>query len=69
MEKTQRQCEIIYVREKDGNGWKWRSISASGPARSSEQTYGLFYECVVAARAKGYAPAGVLPVEGVRRRK
>ena len=69
MEKTQRQCEIIYVRQKDGAGWKWRSVSSAGAARSSDEVYGLFYECVVAAREKGYAPAGVLSVEEVRRRK
>jgi hypothetical protein len=67
MEKTQRQCEIVYVKQKDGAGWKWRAIS--GQARSSDEVYGLFYECVVAAREEGYAPAGVLSVEEARRRK
>lgn len=48
-------CEIIYV--KSPNGWKWRLLDGAGaqkaPARS-EETYELFYECVTAARARGY---------------
>lgn len=49
-----RQCEIIYVQ--DAKGWKWRAISAENePKReASAETFQLFYECVVAARAKGY---------------
>jgi hypothetical protein len=64
MEKTLPQCEIVYVKDKAGKGWKWRSVSASGAVRSSEEVYGLFYDCVVAARAKGYTPTGILPVHG-----
>lgn len=56
------QCEIFYV----GKGWKWRTVSASGVARVSDRSYDLFYDCVVAARQSGYAPAGVLP-EGYRK--
>ena len=49
-----RQCEIIYVQRP--KGWKWRAISAANePKREpSAETFELFYECVVAARAKGY---------------
>ena len=56
-------CEIIYVRHKTGNGWKWRPVAANdeakasaNEAKASEETYQLFYECVTAARASGYIP-------------
>jgi hypothetical protein len=64
MEKTVPQCEIVYVKDKAAKGWKWRSVSSSGAVRSSEEVYGLFYDCVVAARAKGFTPTGVLPLDG-----
>jgi hypothetical protein len=51
------ECKIVYV----GTGWKWRAASSAGGTLSSERSYGLFYDCVLAARAKGYTPAGVLP--------
>ena len=48
-------CEIIY--SKNAKGWKWR-ITAPGhdPNNESDQTFQLFYECVVAARAEGLQP-------------
>jgi hypothetical protein len=49
-------CEIIYVKHKQGNGWKWRPITGDGRIKPSEKTYQLFYECVTAARASGYVP-------------
>ena len=50
-------CEIIYVKHKTGNGWKWRPVAVDeAKARPSEKTYPLFYECVTAARASGYIP-------------
>ncbi|HEX7217686.1 MAG TPA: hypothetical protein VF280_00570 [Burkholderiales bacterium] len=49
-----RICEIIYVTQKNASGWKWRPLAADAPC---EETYPLFYECVVAARASGYGPA------------
>lgn len=60
------ECQIVYVAGKAGGGWKWRAVSSEGATRSSDKSYELFYECVVAARASGYSPAGVLP-EGYRR--
>lgn len=47
-------CEIIYV--KPANGWKWRLLPAQDRQETvaSDETYALFYECVLAARAKGY---------------
>lgn len=49
-------CEIIYL--KSAKGWKWRVLSARGDAkpRTSQETFELFYDCVSAARAKGYQP-------------
>lgn len=61
MQDKTKQCEIVYVKQRQGSGWKWRAVAGSGPARSSEEVYGLFYECVQAARASGYDPADVLP--------
>lgn len=52
-----RTCEIVYVKQNDGNGWKWRPIISGGHGEASEETYELFYECVVAARESGYSPA------------
>jgi hypothetical protein len=63
-------CEVIYVKHKSGNGWKWRPVTADCKAEPSEKTaepsekmaepsektYELFYECVAAARASGYTP-------------
>lgn len=54
-----RPCEIIYVKQKEAIGWKWRVIDDEGLAKVSKETYGLFYECVSAARAKGYSPPNV----------
>jgi hypothetical protein len=51
------ECEIVFI----GEGWKWRVVSSAGVSRSSDKAYGLFYDCVLAAHAKGYTPAGVLP--------
>ena len=53
-------CEIIYV--KQAKGWKWRSQSEPGAepgahqTQTSEETFELFYDCVTAARARGYNP-------------
>jgi hypothetical protein len=55
-----RECEIVYVKEKDASGWKWRSVSADGKVTSSEETFGLFYDCVLAAKASGYTPAAAM---------
>jgi hypothetical protein len=49
-------CEIIYVKHKEGNGWKWRPITDDAQVKPSEKTYELFYECVTAARASGFDP-------------
>lgn len=50
-------CEIVYVKQKDGNGWKWRPLASDGAgATASDETYELFYDCVIAAREQGYRP-------------
>lgn len=51
-----RLCEIIYVKQADHTGWKWRALEEAGKPKLSEQTYPLFYDCVRAARARGYEP-------------
>jgi hypothetical protein len=50
-------CEIIFV--KRAGGWKWRRVDdKSKPlGEPSAETYQLFYECVTAARARGYQPS------------
>jgi hypothetical protein len=49
-------CQIFYVKQRDQKGWKWRPITFAGDGKASVETYALFYECVTAARAKGYTP-------------
>ena len=55
--KTNGICEIVYVTQKQSRGWKWRPLAAG--AQACKETYELFYECVVAARASGYGAANV----------
>lgn len=49
-------CEIIYSIE--AKGWKWRPLPDRRRTRpvESDEAFALFYECVSAARAKGYQP-------------
>ncbi len=51
-----RLCEIIYSKDKEGNGWKWRPVTDDADAKPSKETYQLFYDCVTAARKKGFNP-------------
>lgn len=51
-----KSCEIIYVKQKDGKGWKWRAIDAGDKPEVSRETFELFYECVTDARSSGYQP-------------
>ena len=59
-----RHCEIVYVKEKETSGWKWRAIADEGEAlpkkRVCARAYRLFYECVIDARASGYSPLPAL---------
>jgi hypothetical protein len=49
-------CEIIYSNE--AKGWKWRLLPERQRERpvESNEAFALFYECVTAARSKGYRP-------------
>ena len=51
-----RQCEIVYV--ESAKGWKWRALDADGEPEGKlcGGTFELFYDCVSAARKKGYEP-------------
>jgi len=53
-------CKIVYVKEADKSGWRWQSVSMDGRQRASDQTYPLYYECVVAARTSGFTPSPAL---------
>lgn len=53
-------CKIVYVRQSGNSGWRWHSLATDGKARASDRTYALYYECVVAARAKGLTPSPAL---------
>jgi hypothetical protein len=37
--------------------WKWRHIADDGSVEESTELYELYYECVVAARVRGYQPS------------
>jgi len=53
-----RTCEIIYIKDAAAKGWKWRALGGQTDlaAAISAETFPLFYDCVSAARAKGYLP-------------
>jgi len=44
------------VKHRGQGGWRWQGVTTQGASQTSERSYELFYECVVAARANGYAP-------------
>ena len=49
-------CQIIYI--KSAKGWTWRALTRNGRSKleASQETFPLFYDCVSAARMKGYTP-------------
>jgi hypothetical protein len=49
-------CKIVYVKDRGQAGWRWQGVSTKAAPQLSDKTYPLFYECVQAARASGYAP-------------
>jgi len=53
-------CKIVYVKDRAQTGWRWQSVATDGRLRSSDRTYALYYECVVAARANGLTPSPAL---------
>ena len=50
------RCDIYYVKHDGTFRWKWRYVSDEGDTEESDREYALFYECVSAAREKGYEP-------------
>lgn len=49
--------EIFHVPHDTSFRWKWRHLSEDGSVREeSQESYELFYECVCAARQRGYQP-------------
>jgi hypothetical protein len=51
-----KSCDIRHVKHKSSFQWKWRHVGTDGKIHESAETYPLFYECVLAARASGYEP-------------
>ncbi|HEV3009737.1 MAG TPA: hypothetical protein VGX52_11930 [Burkholderiales bacterium] len=49
-------CDIRHVKHKNSFRWKWRHIRADGTVKESAESYQLYYEAVMAARASGYQP-------------
>ena len=49
-------CEIFHVPYKKSFRWKWRHVASDGRVRESQESYELYYECVCAARKRGYQP-------------
>lgn len=57
MDKRTKQCNIVYVTQRDAAGWMWQAVLPEVKTKLCAEVYGLFYECVLAARACGYTPA------------
>ena len=55
MKKPLGHCNIVYVRRDKVTGWTWQAVPPRREEKAAE-VYSLFYECVVAARARGYTP-------------
>lgn len=53
---TSNRCEIFYVRRQGRLRWKWRATASDGATDRSDEEYELFYECLAAARKKGFMP-------------
>lgn len=53
---TSDRCEIFYVKRKGKFRWKWRATAADGNTHRPDEEYELFYECLSAARQKGFTP-------------
>lgn len=53
---TSKVCEIYSVLRKSSLLWKWRYTSADGCITDCAEDYDLFFQCAVAARARGYEP-------------
>jgi hypothetical protein len=53
---TADRCEIFDMRRRGKLRWKWRHTAADGAVACSDEEYELFYECLSAARKKGFTP-------------
>jgi len=51
-----KNCDIHHVKHENSFRWKWRHTRSDGSAKESAESYRLYYECVMAARASGYEP-------------
>lgn len=50
-------CDIFHIPHHDKSfRWKWRHTDEDGRTVESEESYGLYYECVAAAREAGFEP-------------
>lgn len=49
-------CEIYSVAHRNSFRWKWRHVNASGSRVDCAEEYEVFFDCVRAARARGYEP-------------
>lgn len=54
--KCMKSCDIRHVKHKNSFQWRWRHVGTDGKIQESAETYTLYYECVLAARACGYEP-------------
>ena len=52
-------CEIFHVQHQKSFRWKWRHVQDDGRVRESDEEYELYFECVSAARSRGYEPRGL----------
>jgi hypothetical protein len=50
------RCEIYPVDYQNTFRWKWRHVAADGSVEESREAFALYYECLVAARTRGYEP-------------
>lgn len=49
-------CEIFNVPHKNTMRWKWRYLAPDGAMNECAEEYPLYFDCVAAARARGYEP-------------
>ena len=53
-------CEIFHVPHAASFRWKWRHRAEDGSVQEeSAESYELFYDCVCAARARGFQPPNI----------
>ena len=60
-------CEIYSVPHQNSWRWKWRPLEKGAAAVDCDGEYQFYYDCLVAARARGYEPALRQPAARQRR--